>query len=445
MITSHKTFVSIFLIFLLSFFIFITGCGGGGGSDVSLPPTTGDTPTGDTSDTTPPEVLSFSPTGTGVVINSAVTATFSEAMDPLTIDTTTFTVSTGGGNISGTVAYSNTTATFTPSTDLASSTSYAATIAAGVKDLAGNQMKSSYSWSFETGTTSDATAPTDPAGLTATAVSSSQINLSWTTSTDSGVAGLAGYTIERCNGAGCANFTQTTTTTLTIYSDTGLTASTSYSYRVRAYDNAGNNSGYSNTASTTTSGPPDTTAPTVLSSSISPSNGATNVSVNTQITATFSETMDGTTFTSSTFTLTSGAGAVSGIVSYAGTTAVFTPSSSLSYGTTYTATITTGVKDLAGNQMASNYTWTFTTTVSGTASLTWDANSELDLVGYRVYYGTSPGVYIQVKGEGIYAGNNTAYTAINLQVGILYYFAVTAYDTSGNESDYSDEVSKTIE
>lgn len=78
------------------------------------------------------------------------------------------------------------------------------------------------------------------------------------------------------------------------------------------------------------------------------------------------------------------------------------------------------------------------------ATLTWDANSELDLAGYRVYYGTTPGVYIQAKGEGINVGNTTTYQVIDLQVGTQYYFAVTAYDTLGNESDYSDEVSKTI-
>ena len=98
----------------------------------------------------------------------------------------------------------------------------------------------------------DTTAPSVPASLGATAASSSQINLSWTASTDTGGSGLAGYRIERCAGAGCSNFAEIATTSATSFANTGLTASTSYSYRIRAVDGAGNNSGYSNTASATT-------------------------------------------------------------------------------------------------------------------------------------------------------------------------------------------------
>ncbi len=109
----------------------------------------------------------------------------------------------------------------------------------------------------------DTTPPTVPGSLSASAVSSSQINTSWTASTDSGGSGLAGYKIERCTGSGCTSFAQIATTTTTSYSNTGLTANTTYQYRVRAYDHAGNNSGYSNTVSATTPAPPDTTPPTV--------------------------------------------------------------------------------------------------------------------------------------------------------------------------------------
>src|SRR3990172_11903197 len=68
----------------------------------------------------------------------------------------------------------------------------------------------------------------------------------------------------------------------------------------------------------------DTTAPTV--SSTSPSDGAQDVAINTSITATFSETIDASTITTATFTLNNG---VTGTVTYGGTTATFTPSSSL--------------------------------------------------------------------------------------------------------------------
>lgn len=99
----------------------------------------------------------------------------------------------------------------------------------------------------------DATAPTVPTGLSATAASSSQINLSWNASTDSGGSGLAGYKLERSND-GSTNWTQIAQQTATTYQDTGLTAATTRHYRVRAYDNAGNNSSYSSSANATTLG-----------------------------------------------------------------------------------------------------------------------------------------------------------------------------------------------
>ena len=85
----------------------------------------------------------------------------------------------------------------------------------------------------------------------ATATSSSQINLSWTASTDN--VGVTQYLIESCTGASCSTFTQIGTSTGTTFNNTGLTASTSYSYRVRASDAAGNLSGYSNIATAATS------------------------------------------------------------------------------------------------------------------------------------------------------------------------------------------------
>ncbi len=96
------------------------------------------------------------------------------------------------------------------------------------------------------------TPPAAPTTLTAAAISSSQINLSWTDSDTE-----QGFKIERCTGVGCSDFAQIATVgaNVTSYSNTGLTASTSYSYRVRAYNSAGD-SGYSNTASAVTPAAP---------------------------------------------------------------------------------------------------------------------------------------------------------------------------------------------
>ncbi|MCS6944604.1 MAG: fibronectin type III domain-containing protein [Burkholderiaceae bacterium] len=79
----------------------------------------------------------------------------------------------------------------------------------------------------------------------------------------------------------------------------------------------------------------------------------------------------------------------------------------------------------------------------GSITVSWTENTEADLQGYRVYYGTASGDYWQVRGAGIEAGRSTSFTISNLQVGTTYYIAVTAYDRSGNESAYSGEVSGT--
>ena len=97
-------------------------------------------------------------------------------------------------------------------------------------------------------TTADTTAPTVPAGLAATAQSATQVQLTWTAATDSGT-GIAGYRVFRDGGA-----TAIATVTGTTYVDSGLTASTAYSYTVRAFDgaNPANESAASTAASATT-------------------------------------------------------------------------------------------------------------------------------------------------------------------------------------------------
>ena len=110
-----------------------------------------------------------------------------------------------------------------------------------------------------------------------------------------------------------------------------------------------------------TSADSDTTEPTVISTN--PANLAVSVATNQKITATFSEGMDSSTITGSTFTLTGpGLTPVAGTVTYStiGATATFTPASALAAGVLFTATITTGAKDLAGNPFAVAFTWTFT-------------------------------------------------------------------------------------
>ncbi|MDY6969427.1 MAG: Ig-like domain-containing protein [Spirochaetota bacterium] len=102
----------------------------------------------------------------------------------------------------------------------------------------------------------------------------------------------------------------------------------------------------------------DTIAPTV--SSTYPTDGATAVPINTNITANFNEDIDNSTINDTSFTISNG---VTGTVTYDGGTkiATFTPSSNLAYNTAYSVTITTDVTDLAGNRLETDYVWSFTT------------------------------------------------------------------------------------
>ena len=77
-----------------------------------------------------------------------------------------------------------------------------------------------------------------------------------------------------------------------------------------------------------------------------------------------------------------------------------------------------------------------------TVTLAWDAVTGAS--GYRIYYGIAPGTYLQSVGQGLNVNNVTTYTVTGLSSGTTYYFAATAYDTSNNESTYSNEVFKVI-
>jgi len=120
-----------------------TGSYGSGGSDVWL------VKVGE-SDTTPPAVAGTSPASgaTGVSLDTAVTATFSEALDAATITTGSFTIA----GVSGSVSYNSGTytATFTPAANLAYDTTYTASLSTAITDVSGNPMTSAYSWSFTT-------------------------------------------------------------------------------------------------------------------------------------------------------------------------------------------------------------------------------------------------------------------------------------------------------
>lgn len=141
-----------------------------------------------------------------------------------------------------------------------------------------------------------------------------------------------------------------------------LTPNTVYTVHVTtgAKDLAGNPLANDFVISWTTGDALDITAPLVTSTINA--NGTYGVSVNSKVGVTFSEGMDPLTLTPTTFTLKqNGNTPIAGSVTYSGVSAIFTPASDLAYSTSYTATITSGAKDLAGNALAQDYVWRWTT------------------------------------------------------------------------------------
>jgi chitodextrinase len=128
---------------------------------------------------------------------------------------------------------------------LAASTSHTYTVRSFDDEF--NTSNHSNEASATTPACSDTVKPSVPASVTASATSCTQVNVSWTASTDTGGSGLKGYNIYR-NGVYWKQVLAPATTT----SDTGRSASTTYTYKVAAVDNAGNVSAQSSSGSATT-------------------------------------------------------------------------------------------------------------------------------------------------------------------------------------------------
>jgi chitodextrinase len=199
------------------------GGGGGGGSTIPIPPP----------DTNPPSA----PTG----FNATPAGSTSIDLD--------WNASTDDVGVTAYIVTRNGTQIATPAvtsfldTGLIPATTYNYTVRA--RDAAGNLSNTTAASGQTAAASGDASPPTAPTNLTATAAGSSVINLSWTASTDN--VGVTNYIVRR-DGAAVA------TPTATSFSDTGLSAATLYSYTVEARDAAGNVSAPSNGASATTSG-----------------------------------------------------------------------------------------------------------------------------------------------------------------------------------------------
>ena len=325
-------------------------------------------------------------------------------------------------------------------TGLTASTSYSYRVRA--TDAGANLGPYSISSSATTSASGgDTTPPTAPAGLTTTSISSSQINLSWTASTDN--VGVTGYRVERCAGASCTTFAQIATPTATTYSDTGLAASTSYSYRVRATDAAGNLSTYSGTSTASTLAAGDTIPPTA------PTSPAAVAASSTQINLSWTASTDNIGVTGYRVERCAG-------VSCTTFAQIATPT-----GTTYSDTGLTSstsysyrvrAADAAGNLSAYSSTASAVTTADTTAptaptalsasaisstaiNLSWTASTDnVGVTGYRVERcaGASCTTFAQIA-----TPTTTTYSDTGLAASTSYTYRVRATDAAANLSAYS--------
>ncbi len=305
-----------------------------------------------------PSVVTTDPLdlATAVAFNKVITATFSEAMDPLTITSSSFTLKIGALSVLGAVSYTGSTASFTPTSNLLASTTYTATVTTVAKNVAGNPITSNKVWSFTTASIPTVLS-TDPLNL-AIGVALNKV-VGATFSEAMNALTITSSTFTLMNGAtpvlGAVNYAGTTATfTPTVALLAGITYTAKITTGATSVGGISLANDFVWTFTTL-----NTTVPTVLSTD--PLNLATGVALNKVISATFSEAMDPLTITGSTFTLMIGATPVGGSVNYSGSTATFTPTSNLLSGTTYTATITTGAKSLLTVPLASNFVWTFNT------------------------------------------------------------------------------------
>lgn len=159
--------------------------------------------TGAAADTTAPLVSLTDPADleTAIALNRSVKATFDEAMDPLTITTTTFTLTQGGVAVPGTVTYAGLDATFKPTSDLTALTTYTATITTGAEDLGGNALAANKVWTFTTGSTADTIAPTvtltDPLNAATGVIISKNVKATFSEAMDPLTINTATFTLKQ--------------------------------------------------------------------------------------------------------------------------------------------------------------------------------------------------------------------------------------------------------
>ncbi len=297
------------------------------------------------------------------------------------------------------------------------------------------------------GVAPDSQPPTAPSNLAATPISSSQIDLSWSASTDD--VGVTGYLVESCQGVGCANFTQIGTAPSASFSSTGLALGTSYSYRVRATDAAGNLSDYSTVAIAVTPAP-DTTPPSA------PSNLTATAVNSSQITLTWTASTDAGGLHGYSIERCLTDSCTFSVISPYVTSITFNDTG-LGAGVSYSYRVQ--ASDSAGNLSAYSNIATASTPAVDTQAPTAPTNPSATAVGGNqidVSWAASTDdiavtSYLLERCQGnsctsfaqIASVGNLTYSDSGLSAGVSYTYRVRATDAAGNLSAYSPEVSAT--
>ena len=321
----------------------------------------------------PAEVTSITPANgaTNVSLSPTIQVLFAVAMDNTTLAGTSniyLKKNNSGSNLSGTITYDATslTAVMTPASVLSANTSYTIYLSKNIKTSTGTKINSGVNYqeySFTTGTGAaipPAVTITSPADGASGIALTTAITATFSADIDSTTLTSASFYVN--NGVTPVNGItyDSATKTATFTPSANLAFSTTYTVTITTAvkDTIGTAMAANKVWSFTTK-PPDTTPPTVTSTS--PANTATDIAQNAVITATFSEAMaQSTVEAAGSFTMNNG---ITGTVSYNPITwvATFTPSTPLAKSTVYTATISTAVTDEAGNHLAQNKVWSFTT------------------------------------------------------------------------------------
>jgi chitinase len=372
------------------------------------------------SDTTPPSA----PTGLTSPSHTASSVSLSWTASTDNVGVTGYQIFRNGSQVG-----TSTTTSFTDS-GLAASTAYSYTVKA--TDAAGNVSAASSALGVTTSASSDTTPPSAPTSLTSPSHTSSSVALSWGASTDN--VGVTGYQVFR-------GTTLVTTVTGTSYTDTGLAASTTYSYTVKARDAAGNVSAASNAVSVTTSAASTDTTPPSTPTGLASSNVTSS-----SVTLAWTASTDNVGVTG--YDVLRG-----GTVIGSSTTTSFTDGT-VQPSTTYSYTVR--AKDAAGNLSAQSPALGVTTpagtppkittptglAVTGTTdrsvTLSWSASTS------NAQTGKVPVYYVKnAAGTIVATSMGTKVTVSSLTPSTSYTFSVQGYDQDGNTSALSSSVTAT--